>query len=191
MSESDTVHTIVPQPVTAAAFAPFGEVISVDETPLLPINLYGGKNGVHGPVVLQVDDTPEFMYFRVGYRGGDIRYMERHTGMTQTFIPLGGVPYVSVVAAPDAPLEDGFPAFDAIHAFLVPGDVVLNLHRGTWHEPPFPTQDGQKFLITSQPEVTKGLQTTVDENGEVHLLDVDKRNPMFRTGRKLRVEMPA
>ncbi|MBK1789193.1 ureidoglycolate lyase [Prauserella cavernicola] len=187
----DTVHTIVPRPVTAEGFAPFGDVISADETPRLPINLYGGKNAVLGPVVLQSDETPEFIYFRVGYRGGDIRYLERHTGMTQTFIPLGGVPYVIVVAAPDAPLESGFPAFDSVHAFHVPGDVVLNIHRGTWHEPPFPTRDGQKFLLTSQPEVTKGLQASVDENGEVHLFDVDKRNPVFRTERRLHVEMPA
>ncbi|WP_293781790.1 ureidoglycolate lyase [uncultured Aeromicrobium sp.] len=185
------VHTVVPQPLDAAAFAPFGHVISLEDTPRLPIDLYGGKNAVHGPVVLEADQTPEFILFRVGYRGGDVRYMERHVGMTQTFIPLNGDAYVSLVARPDAEMVDGFPAFEEIHAFLVPGDVALNIHRGTWHEPPFPTRDGQRFLITSQPDVTQGLQTQVDENGEVHLLDVDKRNPVYRTGRRLRVAMPS
>jgi ureidoglycolate lyase len=191
MPERPDVHTIIPTPLQAADFSPYGEVISIAATPKLPIDLYSGKNAVHGPVVLQCDQRPEFIMFKVGYRGGDIRYMERHVGMTQTFIPLNGDPYVSVVAAPDAPMVDGFPDFAAIHAFLVPGDVVLNIHRGTWHEPPFPTKDGQLFLISSQPDVTKGLQTTTDENGEVQLLDVDKRNPVYRTGRALRVEMPS
>lgn len=185
------VHTITPRELDAAAFAPFGEVLSLDSTPKLPIDLYSGINAVHGPVVLQADQTPEFILFRVGYRGGDVRYMERHVGMTQTFIPLNGDPYISLVARPDAPLVDGFPAFEEIEAFLVPGDVGLNIHRGTWHEPPFPTRDGQRFLITSQPDVTQGLQTKVDENGEVHLLDVDKRNPVYRTGKALRIAMPS
>ncbi|GAA1933656.1 ureidoglycolate lyase [Nocardioides hwasunensis] len=184
------IETIVPEPVTAEAFAPFGEVISLDATPQLPIDLYNGLNAIHGPVVLQADETPEFILFRVGLRGGEIRYMERHHGMTQTFIPLNGDPFVSVVAPPDAPLVDGFPDIATIRAFLVPGDVVLNIHRGTWHEPPFPTVDQQKFLISSTPGVTGGLQSAVDDNGEVHKLDVDKRNPVFRTGRRLQVAMP-
>lgn len=191
MSEVDIqVHTITPEPVTAAAFAPFGEVVSLQDTPKLPIDLYSGLNAVHGPVLLRVDEPPEFILFRVGYRGGDIRYLERHLGMTQTFIPLGGDPFVSVVAPPDAPLVDGFPDFAAVRAFLVPGDVVLNIHRATWHEPPFPLRDGQLFLITSTPGVTGGLKSAVDANGEVHKLDVDKRNPVYRTGRRLRVAMP-
>ena len=191
MSDVDTqIHTITPEPVTAAAFAPFGEVVSLEDTPKLPIDLYSGLNAIHGPVVLQADERPEFILFRVGYRGGEIRYLERHHGMTQTFIPLNGDPFVSVVAPPDAPLVDGFPDFSAVRAFLVPGDVVLNIHRGTWHEPPFPTRDGQKFFITSTPGVTGGLQSSVDVNGEVHKLDVDKRNPVYRTGRRLRVAMP-
>lgn len=191
MTASDTdVLTITPEPVTAEAFAPFGEVISLDATPRLPIDLYSGVNAIHGPVVLEADERPEFILFRVGYRGGDIRYMERHQGMTQTFIPLNGDPFVVAVAAPDAPLVDEFPDVSAIRAFLVPGDVSLNLRRGAWHEPPFPTKDGQKFLITSMPGVTVGLQSQVDDNGEVHKLDVDKRNPGYRTGKRLRVVMP-
>lgn len=190
MTVNTDIHTVVPVPLEQGDITPFGEAISLSLTPKLPIDLYQGKNAVHGPVVLESDQTPEFIMFKVGLRGGDVRYLERHVGMTQTFIPLGGDPYVLVVAAPDAPLVDGFPDFDAVHAFLVPGDVVVNIHRGTWHEPPFPTREGQVFLISSQPDVTKGLQTTTDQNGEVHLLDVDKRNPLYRTGRRIQVELP-
>ncbi|MBM9466476.1 ureidoglycolate lyase [Nakamurella leprariae] len=196
MSQPDTVgaaedvFTIVPEPVTAAAFAPFGEVLSLGDTEQLPIDYYSGRNSIHGPVVLQCDETPEFIMFKVGLRGGEIRYLERHHGMTQTFIPLGGDPFVSVVAAPDVELVDGFPDFRQVRAFLVPGDAVLNIHRGTWHEPPFPTREGQMFVLSSSPGVTKGLQTALDEHGEVHSLDVDKRSPVHRTGRRLQVVLP-
>lgn len=184
------VHVVVPEPVTAEAFAPFGEVVSLSTTPRLPIDLYNGANAIHGPMRLEVDEAPEFILFRVGLRGGAIRYLERHHGITQTFIPLGGDAFVSVVAPPDAPLVDGFPDFASVRAFLVPGDTVLNIRRGTWHEPPFPTRDGQLFFISSTPGVTGGLQSAVDANGEVHKLDVDKRNPVHRTGKRLRVELP-
>lgn len=188
-SESESM-TIDPIPVEGQDFSPFGEVISLETTPRLPIDLYSGRNAVHGPVVLESDETPEFILFRVGHRGGEIRYLERHGGMTQTFIPLGGDPFVCVVAAPDAPLVDGFPDPDHVRAFAVPGNVCVNLRRGTWHEPPFPTRDGQMFLISSQPSVTRGLQTSPNQDGEVHLMDVDKRNTRHRTGRVLTVRMP-
>ena len=53
-------------------------MVSLDATPKLPINLYSGLNAVHGPVRIDSDKPAEFILFRVGYRGGDIRYLERH-----------------------------------------------------------------------------------------------------------------
>lgn len=186
----NTLHTIVPQELTAEAFAPFGEVLSLDATPRLPINFYSGANAVHGPVRLESDTTPEFLVFRVGQRGEDLRYLERHVEMTQTMIPLGGQPYVAVVAEPGAPEENGFPVLDAIKAFHVPGDVSVNLFRGTWHEPPFPSVNGQMFLITSHERLTLGLQQPLDENGELNQYDVEKRSPKFRLGLNVRVVLP-
>ncbi len=195
MSQTSTpdeqdARTIELTPLSPQAFAPFGEIISLEHTPKLPIDLYSGANAIHGPVVLQADERPEFILFRVGYRGGEIRYLERHHAMTQTFIPLGNDPYILTVAPPEADIIDGFPDPSTIRAFKIPGDVSINIHRGTWHEPPFPTTDGQKFLLTSIPSVTIGLQTTVDENSEVHELDVDKRSPTYRLGHRLHVRMP-
>ncbi len=110
--------------------------------------------------------------------------------MTQTMIPLGGQPYVAVVAEPGAPEENGFPVLDSIKAFHVPGDVSVNLFRGTWHEPPFPSVDRQMFLITSHERLTLGLQQPLDENGELNQLDVEKRSPQHRLGINVRVVLP-
>lgn len=186
----DTTHTIHPQPLTVEGFAPFGDVLSLEGTPRLPIDFYSGSNAVHGPVTLDSDERPEFLVFRVGVRGEDVRYLERHVGMTQTMISVDGKPYVAVVAPPHVPEVDGFPAFDHIRAFSVPGGVAVNLHRGTWHEPPFPSSDGQVFLITSHPRLTQGLQCPVDENGELNRFDVEKRSPVHRTRTRLRIALP-
>ncbi|GGM81744.1 hypothetical protein GCM10010106_30490 [Thermopolyspora flexuosa] len=183
-------HLLTPQEVTAEDFAPFGEVMSLDATPRLPIDFYQGKNRVHGPVKLDSDTPPEFLVFRVGLRGDTVKNLERHVEMTQTMIPLGGQPYVAVVAPPDVPLVNGFPPLETVRAFIIPGDVCINLHRGTWHEPPFPSIDGQMFLITSHERLTKGLQQRLDENGELDMYDVEKRNPVYRVGQRIRVKLP-
>jgi ureidoglycolate lyase len=190
MSTDGPLHRIKVQSLTAEDFAPYGQVMSLEATPRLPINFYSGLNAVHGPIPIDSDAMAELLVFRVGLRGNDIRYLERHVEMTQAMIPLNGNPYVAVVAPPDVPEEDGFPALDAIKAFVVPGDVSLSLHRGTWHEPPFPTIDGQLFLITSHERLTQGLQCRLDDNGELNQYDVEKRSPFYRTGKRVSVDLP-
>ncbi|MGH3274001.1 MAG: ureidoglycolate lyase [Streptosporangiaceae bacterium] len=184
------LHTVKAETLTAAEFALYGEVMSLEATPKLPIDFYSGLNAVHGPVRIDADDTPEILVFRVGARGTNVRYLERHVEMTQAMIPLNGDSYVAVVAPPDAPEEDGFPVLDSIRAFVVPGDVSLSLHRGTWHEPPFPSVDGQLFLITSHRRLTQGLQCKLDENGELDQYDVEKRSPFYRTGKRVTISLP-
>ncbi|MEV5556914.1 ureidoglycolate lyase [Nonomuraea wenchangensis] len=190
LSPDSPQHVITPEEFTAEAFAPYGEAMSLDATPRLPIDFYSGANAVHGPIRLDSDTPPEFLVFRVGKRGDNLRYLERHVEMTQTMIPLNGQPYVAVVAPPQVPLDNGFPVLDEVKAFIIPGDVSINLYRGTWHEPPFPSVDGQLFLITSHERLTRGLQCKVDENGELDQLDVEKRNPFHRTGQRVRVRLP-
>ena len=191
MSSSDSPQNVLtPQLVNPDDFSPFGKVLSLEATPRLPIDFYSGANAVHGPVRLDSDTPPEFLVFRVGLRGDNVKCLERHVEMTQTMIPLGGQSYVAVVAPPDVPLENGFPPLETVKAFIIPGDVAINLHRGTWHEPPFPSVNGQMFLITSHERLTRGLQCQLDENGELNKFDVEKRNPVYRTGQRIRVKLP-
>ncbi len=59
---------------------------------------------------------------------GPWRVLERHRLGSQTFVPLGGVRYVMLVATgadtPDA---------ETLAAFLVAGHQAVTLHPGTWH----------------------------------------------------------
>lgn len=184
--------TITVEELDAEAFAPFGEVMSTEALPKLPIDFYGGANSIHGPVKLDCDPSvePEFVLMRSAVRPLELRYLERHVRITQTFIPLGGIPYVFAAAPADAPEERGFPVPESLRAFLVPGDVALNSWRGTWHEPAFPLQRGQLCLISSHADLTRGLQKGLNEDGELNELDVEKRSPAHRLDLRITLGLP-
>lgn len=186
------IHRVRIEEYSPEAVAPLGDVLSADALPKLPINNYSGANSIHGPVILDVDKEiePEFIVMRSQVRPFEMRYLERHVRITQTFIPLEGKPYVLIGARPDAQLENGFPVPEEIRAVLVPGHVGVNLHRGTWHEPAYPLHEDQMVIITSHAELTKGLQQSVDQRGELPGYDVDKRSPLTRLGLRVTFNLP-
>jgi ureidoglycolate lyase len=167
--------TIVARQLDRETFAPFGEVLGTG-TPELPIDLYDGTIELTRPGELEADQPVEFLLLRSSVRPLRLKYIERHHQLTQTFIPLAGHPFVAVVARPDARIENGVPAPDEVNAFVVPGDAGINIHRGTWHEPPFPLVEGGLTICISHRALTQGLASTLDEKGGIQRLDVDKRN---------------
>lgn len=171
-------------------FDPYGEVIDATTTPPLSNNLYQGANRTHGPVRIDSDHPVELLVLRGSIRPFRVRYLERHVEITQTFIPLGGDPYIFVCAKPDATLQGGFPRLQEIQAFMVDGATGVNIHRGTWHEPAFPLVDGSMCVLSSHDNLTRGLRSTPDENGEINRLDVDKRNANHRVGAEIVLELP-
>jgi ureidoglycolate lyase len=188
------VRTITAELLTREAFAPFGDVLSTDGITALKegSNFYSeGKSNLYRPSVLESDRPVEYLLYESGPRPMRVRFLERHVELTQTFIPLGGKPFVMVVAKPDAAEdENGIPLVEEVHAFIVPGTAGANIRRGTWHEPPFPLAGRMSFVITSHQELTQGLQSQLNEKQEVAQLDVEKRNITERSGYELRVQLP-
>ncbi len=62
---------------------------------------------------------------------GPWQELERHRLGTQTFIPLGGVRYVVLVALNDP--EHDKPDLRTLEAFYVDGDQSVTLKAGVWH----------------------------------------------------------
>ena len=187
------VHELVAQPATRAALAPFGDLLGTEG--LEPVqrgsSFYATRSALYRPGAITSTRPVEYIIYEADPRPFAVRYLERHVELTQSFVPLGGVPFVVVVARPDAREDEhGFPALDEIHAFVVPGDAGLSLHLGTWHEPPFPLVPGSRFLLTSHTALTQGLQSPLDARGEMAKDDVEKRNLEGRTGVELRVRLP-
>ena len=117
------------RPLTAEAFAPFGDVLEVSGAPDKLINQ--GLCGRHhdkaaldfadGRAGLSVfDAVPRALPYTLDM-------VERHPEGSQAFLPMHQNPYL-VIVAPDEGGKPGVPlAFEA-----QPGQG-LNFHRGTWH----------------------------------------------------------
>jgi len=183
------VRTVTAEMFTPEAWAPFGTVVAPEGHDRLPIDLYGDAVDVYKEP-LESDRPVEYLITRIRNRGYEIRYLERHHHLTQTFIPLGGVPFLQVVARADAREEDGLPALDEIHAFFVPGQVAVQIHRGVWHEPPFALQPEQVVLVTSHQDLTAGLESQLNTRREIAQLDVEKRNVRERAGYAIKIDLP-
>jgi ureidoglycolate lyase len=126
------MQTIRPEPLTAAAFAPFGQVLQAVGTPDRLINA-GLCGRWHDRAELDFDPA-------TGGRAGisvflaqpralpyDCDLLERHPQGSQAFIPMHAHPFL-VIVAPD---DHGLPG--APRAFLTDGAQGINLARGTWH----------------------------------------------------------
>jgi ureidoglycolate lyase len=120
------------KPLTAEAFAPFGDVIQKQGN--YPEEINYGQTRKYGDLA-RVDTSedsglPHVHIYRsrpVGlpYR---IEVMERHPLGSQAFIPLHGSPFPVVVAPPADELD-----IDSIRGFLTNGEQGVNFHKGTWH----------------------------------------------------------
>jgi ureidoglycolate lyase len=103
-------RTIRLETLSRQAFSPFGDTLSPDGLDPLPIALYGDRIDAWCPALLESDQPMEYLITRSKIREFRVVYVERHLQLTQTFIPLGGCAFISVVARPDAREEGGIPA---------------------------------------------------------------------------------
>lgn len=144
---------IVPRPLAADAFAPFGDVLDVDGEPDRIIN--------EGWCARHHDRARVDCAGRVGISLFDARpralphtfdLVERHPLGSQAFLPMSEHPFL-VIVAPD---ENGRPGTPL--AFLTAPGQGVNYHRGTWHG-----------VLT--PLHAPGLFAVVDEVGDAPNLE--------------------
>lgn len=137
---------VKPQPLTAEAFAPYGDVIEVSAAARhYPIN-HGYTTRYHDLAALHLTaeggkagvsifrSTPLSMPV-------EVRLMEYHPKSSQAFYPLSGRPYLVVVAPKGA--------FDAgkIAVFKAAPTQGVNYHAGTWHHFCLALEGESDFLV--------------------------------------------
>ena len=123
----DKVHKIKIEPMTAESFAPFGDIIDATERP--------PERRINAPLDYYADGNTTVSAIWQPEQGLKFWQMERHFGVTQSFIQLGGSPAAVAVAAP-TPTEDGpddIPSLDQIRAFLIDPTKGFAFKVGTWH----------------------------------------------------------
>jgi ureidoglycolate lyase len=171
------IHTIKKLKVeiaNAENFAPFGKVLTPEGRTRLPINTYGDKLNLFRES-FESDQPIEWFIFQGYKRWNGVLFVERHQQLTQTFIPVGGKPFYTVVAPANCREENGFPALDELRAFIVPGDAVIQVNRGTWHENPMPVHDDTRMLVTSHSKLTYAHQQKPDPRLADAPLDLERR----------------
>jgi len=133
-------------PLTAAAFAPFGDVV---ETGADPVMINNGTTERHHDLA-KVDLLGQGAHPLINiFRGQpftppvEITMMERHPLGSQAFMPVGDRPYL-VVVAPD---ENGAPG-DPV-AFLARKQGV-NYRANVWHHPLISLETVSDFLVVDR-----------------------------------------
>ncbi len=133
------VRRLPVQPMTSAAFAPYGELLEPRERPADGRRFFPADFLCEGRPTVDVIWQPA--------EGRRFRLLERHFAVTQTFVPLGGAPSVVAVAPPTGP--EAVPRPEDVRAFLIDPAVGYAYRVGTWHsldrfplEPP-----GASFVI--------------------------------------------
>ena len=123
-------ETILIEPLTAEAFAPFGDVIDNSTAPDQMIN--GGRCARH-------HDLARLDFDGIGRAGISVFHgqpyslphtldlVERHPLGSQTFLPMSDSPYLAIVARD----EGGKPV--APRAFLAKATQGINILRNVWH----------------------------------------------------------
>ncbi|MEX0327639.1 MAG: ureidoglycolate lyase [Ruegeria sp.] len=120
---------IVAKPITAAAFAPFGDLLDASGDPDKIIN-QGQCGRYHDRALLDFSDgRAGISIFSANPRPLPYRLdmVERHPDGSQAFIPMTHQPFL-VVVAPDEGGQPGEPK-----AFITQPGQAVNYHRGTWH----------------------------------------------------------
>ena len=138
--------TIRAVPITADAFAPYGEVLAARAEPSRLIN--EGRCERHHALATVERNGGEAILSIFRSEGVSLPHecglLERHPLGSQAFMPLGSEPWLSVVA----PDEDGSPGKPL--AFLVPAGVGVNLRAGVWHGVLTPLGGSAEFLVVDR-----------------------------------------
>jgi ureidoglycolate lyase len=143
------------EPLTRAAFKPYGDVIELDGAKQIPINL-GTTMRFHD--LCNVDVTDEGGHAIVNlFRGQprvlpfECKMMERHPLGSQAFVPLDDRPYL-VVVAPAGDLVEA-----DIRAFVTKGWQGVNYAKGVWHHPLLALEKVSDYIVVDRGGEGKNL----------------------------------
>lgn len=138
------MRVVTPEPLTPAAFAPFGEVIAMEGNAAISINQGFAQryNDLAGVDASQQDGSTNVSLFLGSPRPVPIaiKLMERHPLGSQAFIPLQDRPWLIVVCGD---VRD----FASYRAFTATGGQGINYARNTWHHPLLVHDADSRFLI--------------------------------------------
>lgn len=149
------------EPLSRAAFTPFGEVIEADPARMRLIN--GGTTERHHALAAPEAAGEGARVIVNIFRGQPRRFpytvdmMERHPLGSQSFSPLSGRPFLVVVSGD----EGGRPGRPRV--FLARPDQGVNYRRNVWHHPLMALDAVSDFLVVDREGPGNNLEEYVFE----------------------------
>ncbi len=136
------------EPLTKAAFAPFGDVIATDDNDWFPIN-NGTTRRYHNLGKVQVLGADGQAGISLATGGAfhfpvSVQMLERHPLGSQAWVPVNNTPFIVVVAPNGA---NNRPDEHRIRAFYAAGHQGVNYHAGTWHHPLLTLSAPGNFIV--------------------------------------------
>ncbi len=134
---------IIIEPMSADAFAPFGDLLEAKGTPDKIIN-QGLCGRFHDRARMDFSDgRAGISIFHAEKRDLPLKLdvVERHPDGSQAFVPMSHQPFLVVVAED----QNGTP--QNIRAFLTEAGQAINIHRGVWHGVLTPLYDPGLFAV--------------------------------------------
>ena len=137
------------RPLTAAAFAAYGDVLEARGHAPEPMN-QGWAQRYRDLADVDVADAGGRVGISLVHSRADtmpvrLRLLERHPLGSQIFMPLSAHPFLVVVGVPG-----DVPARDQLEAFISDGRQGVNYHKGVWHHPMIALDAPSDFLIVDR-----------------------------------------
>ncbi|MGB5865871.1 MAG: ureidoglycolate lyase [Sulfitobacter sp.] len=143
------------EPLTAGAFAPFGDVLDTAGAPDKMINA-GLCGRYHDRAALDFgeDGRAGLSLFQAEPRSLPYTFdlLERHPDGSQAFVPMTQYPFL-VIVAPD---KEGLPGTP--RAFMTAPHQGVNFHRGIWHGVLTPLFSPGLFAVVDRIGTTANLE---------------------------------
>ena len=142
------MKTIIAKPLTRANFKAYGDVIEMEGAAHYPIN--GGKTERFHDLAKIEANGPNARVLVSLFRGQpyalplQLSLVERHPLGSQAFYPLGGKPWLVIVALD----LNGQPAEPEV--FLASGNQGVNYPAGQWHGVLTPIGEPQDFIVVDR-----------------------------------------
>ncbi|GEN27431.1 ureidoglycolate lyase [Halovibrio variabilis] len=137
------------EPLTAEAFAPFGDVIDARTSASFPIN--AGRTQRHHDLA-KVETLGENARTLINIFVSQpvnlpltLTFLERHPLGSQAFMPLHQERFIVVVAPPGEVVNP-----DEVRAFVTDGRQGVNYHAGTWHAIQSVLEREGEFLVVDR-----------------------------------------
>lgn len=135
------------EPLTQAAYAPFGAILSADRDDIAPKPANQGTAWRRDFLIDVTSERPGARLNLASFRCSPrldwpmpLRLLEKHPASTQVFLPMNAKRYLVVVA-----LGQNDPDLSTLRAFLAGPTQGISYFAGVWHHPMIALDDTTDF----------------------------------------------